>query len=94
MRMNYLYTPIYHYNAKKIKFWDKETKKPTNRGLEADHTFHYINDETYIRGQKFNGIRLDKIKLFCQTNGLELDKQNLKNSKYGDYANWIFKTLN
>ena len=22
--MNYLYTPIYHFNAKNIKFYDKE----------------------------------------------------------------------
>ena len=41
MTMNYLYNPIYHYNAKNIKVWDKFTKKTTNRGLEADHTFHY-----------------------------------------------------
>lgn len=92
-QMDYSANPKYHYNAKNIKFWDKKTKKPSNRGLEADHTFSYINDDTnHTRGWKFNGITLDEIKTFCHTNGL--DKITSKNYKYGDYANWILKILN
>ena len=91
--MDYSSTPKYHYNAKNIKFWDKKTQKPSNRGLEADHTFSYINNDTnHTRGWKFNGITLDEIKSFCLINGL--DKITSKNYKYGDYANWIFKILN
>ena len=92
-QMDYSSTPKYHYNAKNIKFWDKKTQKPSNRGLEADHTFSYINEETnHTRGWKFNGITLDEIKSFCLINGL--DKIISKNYKYGDYANWILKILN
>jgi hypothetical protein len=87
-QMDYSSTPKYHYNAKNIKFWDKKTQKPNNKGLEADRTFNYI----YERGWKLNGITLDEIKVFCHSNGL--DKKISKNYKYGDYANWILKDLN
>ena len=87
-QMDYSSTPIYHYSAKNIKFWDKKTQKPSNKGLEIDRTFNYI----YERGWKLNGITLDEIKVFCHSNGL--DKKISKNYKYGDYANWILKDLN
>jgi hypothetical protein len=92
-QMDYSSTPKYHYNAQNIKFWDKKTKKPSNKELKADHTFNYISDYTnHTRGWKFNGITLDEIKSFCIINGL--DKIISKNYKYGDYANWILKVLN
>ena len=90
--MNYLKTPKYHYDATNIKFFDKETKKPNNRGLEADKSYIYYDDETnHLKGWKFNGITVDEIKIFCYNNGL--NKKLSKHYKYGDYANWILKTL-
>ena len=91
--MNYLKTPKYHYDATNIKFFDKETKKPSNTGLQADKSYVYNDDETnHLKGWKFNGITVDEIKIFCHNNGL--DKKLSKNYKYGDYANWILKQLN
>ena len=76
--MNYLYTPIYLFNAINLNLYDKKTKKPSNKGLVADHTL-YINDDTdHKRGWKFNGITLDKTKIFCLTNGLDLDKNKIQ----------------
>ena len=70
MRINYLYTPIYHFNARNSKFYDKKTKKPSKKGLVVDHTYIYINDDTdHKRGWEFNGITLDEIKIFCLTKG-------------------------
>ena len=70
-------------------------KKTSNKGLVADHTYNFINDDTdHKKGWKFNGILLDKIKVFCLTNRIELDKQKLKNYRYGDYANQMLKILN
>ena len=92
-KMDYALTPIYHYNAKNIKFWDDKTKKTSNKGLEADRSFMYYESYSrHMKGWKFNGITLDEIKVFCHSNGL--DKKISKNYKYGDYANWILKDLN
>lgn len=90
-----------------LKYWDKTTKKTSNRGLKADHYRNYYSYDGKERtnGWSFGGIKIDDIKDFCRNNGYKtFDKNGLikdektlnkeyKKYTYGDMADWILHTL-
>jgi len=93
-------------DARNIKYWDKETKKTSNKGLKAFHYREYYNYDGKERGGwEFGGIKIEVLKEFCMNNNYEtLDKngkrkdkktitKEYKNYLYGDLANWVFHIL-
>lgn len=96
--MNYQLTRTYQYNATNIKYYDATTGKTTNKGLKAIHFYTYENNEKKDvekadrGGWVFGGLKVEDMKDFVKKNGFNFEKG--KKYTYGDYANWVLKTLN
>lgn len=101
-KMDLKQSPVYYYNPKNLKYWDKKTMKTSNKGLKADTTYSWSDD--YSRGGwTFGGISADDLERICVINGFKIEKEiriknekeKLKNKKYkyGEFANWFLHTL-
>lgn len=89
----------YHHPTN-LKRWNKETKKPSNAGLVADHTYTWSDEHTgRSGGWTFKAISIDDIaKLYRINNRLAKDaKKDASGNKitlqYGDYADWYLHKL-
>ena len=90
--MDYNVTPISHFNALNLKYWDNKTMKTSNKHLKANDAYIFYNyDTNHKQGWVFGGITTNEIDNFCFKNGL--DKKQAKKYKYGDFGNWILHTL-
>jgi hypothetical protein len=96
--MNYQLTKRYKYDATHIKKYDT-SGKTSNKGLTAINYYTIENNEVvnsgngYGRGGwEFGGLKVASLENFVVRNGFKVEKG--KKYSYGDYAKWVFKTLN
>ena len=89
--VDYTKSIVSSLNIINLKFWDKDTKTTSNKGLKAEYYRKMYDDDK--NKWTFGGIKIEDIKIMCKNNGLKLDKQQTKTYKYGDYAYWLWKTL-
>ena len=54
----------------------RKQRKQVIKGQKQIVSCIYESESKHMKGWKFNGITLDKIKVFCHRNGL--DKKNIK----------------
>jgi len=91
-------TPRSYYSPLNLKHWDKKSKKTSNKGLKANTTYSWTDEETKRRGGwTFGGITVDCLIRICQDNGFNEPKKNINGKKinyqYGDYAEWLLYRL-
>jgi hypothetical protein len=86
--MDYSVVNIYQHHASQIKFY-KANKTTSNKGMEAVSVWSYSDGSR--SGWTLSGLKAGCIERFCLENGLK--KKDCKKWKYGDYADWILKTL-
>lgn len=103
-KMDFKQTPRPYYNPINLKWWDKTTMKTSNKGLKADTTYSWTDNDGTRGGWKFGGITSDDLENICITNGFILEKEistnkngkeRVKNIKpqYGHYADWFLHKL-
>lgn len=87
-KMDLTKTPISRYSVLNLKWWDKKTKKTSNKGLKADTTYSW--GDGYSRGGwTFGGLQADTLKILYKQNGMTPSK----GLQYGDYAEWYLKLM-
>lgn len=89
---NYQLSTINKYNHIFFKKYDKKTKKTSLKGLKA--TIYHVNfigssRDTHARFDTY--LSVDDLKAFCRQNGMKWSSK--ETYYYGDYADWILKTL-
>jgi hypothetical protein len=88
--MDLTLTPTPYYSIINLKHWNKTTKKTSNKGLRADHTYSWVSESGYRwGGWRFGGISADDLWAICKKNGFVEEKK--KKYNYGDYAEWYMK---
>jgi len=90
--LNYKYVEPYEYDATGLKYYNPMTKKTSNKKLKAIKYYDCENYQGRKCGWEFGGITAYGIEKFCIQNGFIKDKKT--KYQYGDYAEWILKTLN
>jgi hypothetical protein len=68
------------FSIMRFKNWNTTTKLTSNKGLSINNFY-----------RTFESIKLDDLQHFCFQNGL--NKKISKNYKYGNYAEWVYHTL-
>ena len=94
LRMHYEHTRTYKYDATKIKKYTANGKT-SNKGLKAINYYTIENNsvkDSDRGGWVFGGIKINSMQKFAEQNGFKVEKG--KKYLYGDYANWVLKTLN
>jgi hypothetical protein len=86
--MDLTLTPTPYYSLINLKYWNKTTKKTSNKGQRADHTYSWANEYRW-GGWQFGGISADDLWAICKKNGFVEEKK--KKYQYGDYAQWYLK---
>jgi len=81
-----------YYHPSNLKYWDKTTMKPSNRGLKSTNAYIYETYKGNPCGWTFNGISSDDLSKLCYDNGFK--KVKGVRPQYGDYANWYLHILN
>jgi len=89
--LNYEYVKPYEYDATGLKNYNPTTKKTSNKNLKAVAYYGSVNYQGRSCGWVFGGISASQIEKFCIQNGFIKEKK--KKYQYGDYAEWILKTL-
>jgi len=88
---NYQLSTLNKYSLIFFKKYDKTTKKTSLKGLKATIHNGYIigGKDTYARFDTY--LSVDDLKAFCRQNGMKWSSK--ETYYYGDYADWILKTL-
>lgn len=89
--LNYEYVKPYNYDATGLKHYNPTTKKTSNKHLIAVKYYGSVNYQGRKCGWEFGGITAHSIERFCIQNGFVKEKK--KKYQYGDYAEWMLKTL-
>jgi hypothetical protein len=90
-KMDLKKTPRQYYNPLNLKWWDKTTKKTSNKGLKADTTYSWSYGSGERGGWVFGGLTADDMEKFAMRNGFKFEKG--EKYYYGHFAEWFLHTL-
>ena len=88
-KLDYSKSYVGYYSVLNLKYYDKITKKPTNKGLKANGIWTYEDNEKRKTHWTFGGFKVENLRLICVINGY--DNKKAKKDQYGVLAEWYIK---
>jgi hypothetical protein len=86
--LDYKASVISEYSIINLKYYDKITKKTTNKGLTATYIYKSIIRDKHNKSQwEFNGFKMADLEMVCKWNGYIKNKGD----QYGHLAEWYIK---